>query len=90
MSDLDEIERITGRWDEIRARGEALVPSEELDIGGGVALKLDEDGGGLLWHHPGCRTRAWMWLRYKPDSTTLVSSAQLAVTTVLGVREQPQ
>jgi len=37
----------------------------DLDIGGGVIIRLDEDGGGLIWRHPACR--AWMTLRYKPD-----------------------
>lgn len=52
--------------------------SDDLDIGGGVTIRLDEDGGGLIWRHPACRalidgswqTRlqsAWMTLRYRPD-----------------------
>jgi hypothetical protein len=42
--------------------------SEDLEIGGGVTIRLDEDGGGLVWHHPVCKSRsAWSTLRYMPD-----------------------
>lgn len=41
--------------------------SIEHDIGDGVTIRLDEDGGGLWWRHISCLSRAWMWLRYKPD-----------------------
>lgn len=40
----------------------------EHDIGGGVTIRLDADGGGLIWRHPPCR--AWMTLRYRPDPTS--------------------
>lgn len=41
---------------------------QEIDIGGGVTIRLDEDGGGLLWHHPVCKgSKAWATLRYRPD-----------------------
>lgn len=48
------------------------------DIGGDVTIRLDEDGGGLIWRHPaaalatrsGEPCRAWMTLRYQPDSAS--------------------
>jgi hypothetical protein len=36
-----------------------------IDIGSGVLIDWDDDGGGLLWHHEGCR--GWLFLRFAPD-----------------------
>lgn len=58
---------------------DAVRPSRDLDIGGDVTIRLDEDGGGLIWRHPDCRKlvdgvwharalSAWMTLRFRPDS----------------------
>lgn len=38
---------------------------KEFAIGHDVVIAWDDDGGGILWRHPGCR--AWMPLRFKPD-----------------------
>ena len=55
----DTTESAAGQW------LVGLVSDHDLDIGGDVAIRLDDDGGGLAWRHPACR--AWMTLRYKPD-----------------------
>lgn len=39
----------------------------EHDIGDGVTIRIDDDGGGLTWRHVGCKSKAWMTLRYRPD-----------------------
>ncbi len=37
----------------------------EHDIGHDIVIVWDDDGGGIMWKHPGCR--AWMTLRFAPD-----------------------
>ncbi len=37
----------------------------EHDLGHGIHIVWDADGGGLMWRHPECR--AWMTLRFAPD-----------------------
>lgn len=37
----------------------------EYEIGHGIRIMFDADGGGLLWKHPGCR--GWFPLRFAPD-----------------------
>lgn len=41
---------------------------ESRDIGHGVSIVLDDDNGGLIWKHTGCR--CWFTLRFKPDSAS--------------------
>lgn len=43
------------------------TPMSEFEIGGGVWITLDADGGGLLWKHPECRS--WFTLRFAPEGT---------------------
>jgi hypothetical protein len=37
----------------------------EYDIGHGVRIQWDADGGGIRWKH---ECRVWQWLRFRPDS----------------------
>lgn len=43
-----------------------MIPDGDINIGGDVVIRLDADGGGLIWRHPSCRS--WMTLRYRPDA----------------------
>lgn len=33
--------------------------------GGGIVIRWDSNGGGILWHHPECK--GWAFLRFTPD-----------------------
>ena len=54
---------------------------EFVDIGHGVSIRMDDDGGGLVWKHEGCRP--FFTLRFKPDPKStgheLISRTPLSI-----------
>ncbi len=47
------------------SRALSLPDLDLQDLGHGIVLRWDADGGGFAWKHPECR--AWSTLRFRPD-----------------------